>query len=96
MFLKPRRAGQSEWNFVLDLLATSSDRQPPEGRLLDPGGDVDPVAVDVRAAVDDVAHVKSDAQPDLFAGSGSHVPLIERFLDFDGAEGGLERAGELD
>ena len=69
---------------------------PGSAQLLQAGGDVDAVAVDVLALDDHVAEVDADAERDAL-GLG-HVPLAlgHALLDRDRAGDRVDDAGELD
>jgi hypothetical protein len=63
------------------------------GKLLEPRGDVHPVAIDVAVLDDDVAQVDADAQDDRAARS---LALGRRALNGVGAGDGIDHAAELD
>ena len=64
------------------------------GEPLQPGRDVDAVAIDVIAVDDDIADIDPDAEHEALVGQCSSAS--HGFLDRDGAAHGVDRAGELD
>ena len=65
------------------------------GDLLQPGGDVDPVAEQVVAVAGHVAEVDADAEPHLLAAGQVAVSVGEVLLDRHSTTRRLDRAGEL-
>jgi hypothetical protein len=66
------------------------------GQRLDPGGDVDAVAVEVVALDDHVAEIDADAQFDAVGRRDAAVALGHRLLHRDRAAHRIDDAGELD
>ena len=66
------------------------------GHLLQTGGEVDAVAIDVAAFDDDIAQVHADPELDPALQRRSPVPGCQRPLDLDGSVHGINDACELD
>jgi hypothetical protein len=66
------------------------------GQGLDPGGDVDAVAIEVVALDDYVAEIDADAHFDAVVRTGGGVPLGHRLLHLDRAAHRIDDAGEFD
>jgi hypothetical protein len=73
---------------------TGDAARPSQG--FQPCRQIDPVAVNVLAIDDDIAHVDADAEPDVAVFGGAGVALGHAALDFDRAADGVQHAGELD
>ena len=67
------------------------------GHLLQPGGDVDAIAVEIAALDHHVAEIDADAQYNaLVVGERRRSPLAMPLLQLDRAGDGVHGAGELD
>ena len=88
---------EAEGELVLDLVVHVAGEQDPArlGQGLEPRGDVDPVAEDVAALVDDVADVDADAEADALGLGDVRLPLGHAALDRDRAGDRVDDAGEL-
>jgi hypothetical protein len=75
----------------------AGDRYPARlGQFLQPGGDVDPVAIDVAVRLaDDVAEIDADPQADPLVRGDCRFALLHAPLDTDGAVDRIHDAGEL-
>ena len=80
-----------------DLIAHRPRQADPAGfgQRLEPGGDVDAVAVKVGSFDDDVADMDADAEPHLFFGRAVGVLAGERLLHRDRAFDGIGGAGKI-
>ena len=72
--------------------------QHPAGlaQLLQPGGDVDPVAHQVVALDHHVAEIDADPEHDAPVGRRLGLPVGDHLLDRDRAGDGIDHRGELD
>src|SRR5262245_49273621 len=66
------------------------------GQRLDPGSDIDSIAVNVAFVGDNVADVDADTKGDLPVFGNVDVALGHRALDFHGATHGIDRACKFD
>jgi hypothetical protein len=66
------------------------------GDRLEPGRDIDTVAVDIAMLDDDVAKVDADSEPDRLFVSEFRIAFGEGLLDCDRALNRINRAGEFD
>jgi hypothetical protein len=60
-----------------------------------PGGDIDPIAIDVISLNDNIAEVDPDAEGDVLVGPKVRVPLADALLNPDRAAHSLDDTGEL-
>ena len=99
MFL--RRCSPRDANVAAELApevveGRAGDHDPAGlGELLEAGGDVHPVAVDVLALDDHVAEVDADPEADALGLGHARLPLGHAALDRDRARDGVDDAGEL-
>src|SRR4051794_25829940 len=97
--LDPLRAhrGKADRELACNLLThPTRDADPTRlGQALQPGGDVDAVAVDVVVLDDDVAGVDADAEADLLVLGDARLALGHAALDGDGTGDRVDDAAEL-
>jgi hypothetical protein len=88
---------EADGELALDLIVYVAREQDPArlGQRLEPGGDIDPVAENVAAFVDNIADVDTDAETDALGFRHITLALGHAVLDRDRAGDRVDGAGKL-